>query len=56
MAKNNRNLFAMACSICKTKNYTATKNTVNIKEKLSLKKFCKVCRKTTEHNEVKIGK
>lgn len=54
--KGNRNLFAFACSVCKSKNYTASKNTVNIKDKLSLKKFCKLCRKTTEHAEVKIGK
>lgn len=54
MAKNNRNLFAMQCSICKEKNYTATKNTVNIKEKLALSKFCKHCRKTTDHAEVKL--
>ncbi len=54
MAKSNRNLFIMQCSVCKSKNYTATKNTVNIKDKLALKKFCKECRKTTEHNEVKL--
>ncbi len=54
--KGNRNLFTFACSVCKSKNFTGSKNTVNIKEKLILKKFCKVCRKTTEHTEVKIGK
>ena len=44
----------MQCIVCKEKNYTATKNTVNIKDKLSLSKFCKHCRKTEEHNEVKL--
>lgn len=54
--KGNRNLFIFQCSVCKSKNYTASKNTVNIKEKLSLSKFCKHCRRHTEHSEVKIGK
>ncbi|OGE29952.1 50S ribosomal protein L33 [Candidatus Daviesbacteria bacterium RIFCSPHIGHO2_02_FULL_36_13] len=54
MAKNNRNLFMMQCSVCKEKNYTATKNTVNIKDKLLLSKFCQSCRKSTDHQEVKI--
>ena len=54
--KGNRQLFNLQCSVCKNRNYLISKNTVNIKEKLILKKFCKMCRKTTEHNEVKIGK
>jgi len=54
--KGNRQIFLFQCAVCKNKNYTASKNTVNIKEKLTLKKFCKHCRKTSEHTEVKIGK
>lgn len=54
--KGNRQLFQLACSVCKNKNYTQSKNTVNIKDKLIFKKFCKFCRKQTEHQEVKIGK
>ncbi|MBI2599659.1 50S ribosomal protein L33 [Candidatus Daviesbacteria bacterium] len=52
--KGNRNLFNFQCSVCKGKNYTATKNTVNIKDKLTLNKFCQHCIKTTEHQEVKL--
>ncbi|MBI2019501.1 50S ribosomal protein L33 [Candidatus Daviesbacteria bacterium] len=52
--KGNRNIFLFQCSVCKNKNYTGTKNTVNIKEKLALNKFCSHDRKTTPHNEVKI--
>ncbi|MBI2338297.1 50S ribosomal protein L33 [Candidatus Daviesbacteria bacterium] len=52
--KGNRNLFNLQCSVCKNRNYTASKNTVNIKEKLTLSKFCKQCRKSTPHNEVKL--
>ena len=56
MAKNNRILLSLQCSVCKNKNYTSSKNTINTKEKLNLKKFCKFCRKETEHQEVKLGK
>ncbi|MBI2314575.1 50S ribosomal protein L33 [Candidatus Daviesbacteria bacterium] len=52
--KGNRQLFIFMCSVCKNKNYTNSKNTVEIKEKLTLSKFCKHCRKTTPHNEVKL--
>lgn len=54
MAKSNRQIFLFQCSICKEKNYNATRNTVNIKEKLTMNKFCSHCRKTNPHNEVKI--
>ena len=52
--KGNRNIFVWQCSVCKNKNHLGTKNTVNIKDKLTLSKFCKSCRKTTPHSEVKI--
>jgi len=54
--KGNRQLFNLQCSLCKNKNYLSSKNTVNIKDKLNFKKFCKNCRKTTEHAEIKLGK
>lgn len=44
----------MECAACKNRNYTTGKNPDNTKEKLVLKKFCKHCRKRTEHKEVKI--
>ncbi|MDO8576760.1 MAG: 50S ribosomal protein L33 [Candidatus Daviesbacteria bacterium] len=52
--KGNRQLFNLQCSVCKNKNYLQSKNTVNIKEKLTLSKFCKQCRKHTEHKEIKL--
>ena len=52
--KGNRSLFSFQCSVCKTKDHLGTKNTVNIKEKLTLNKLCKQCRKSTPHNEVKL--
>ncbi|MDO8573867.1 MAG: 50S ribosomal protein L33 [Candidatus Daviesbacteria bacterium] len=52
--KGNRSIFNFQCSVCKSKNYLGSKNTVNIKEKLTLNKFCKRCRKSEPHNEIKL--
>lgn len=52
--KGNRNIFSFQCSVCKNRNYIASKNTVKIKDKLTLNKFCKHCRKNTAHEEVKL--
>ncbi|MDO8638189.1 MAG: 50S ribosomal protein L33 [Candidatus Daviesbacteria bacterium] len=52
--KGNRQILNLDCSICKNKNYISSKNVVNTTDKLSLKKFCKKCRKVTLHNESKI--
>ncbi|OGE15092.1 50S ribosomal protein L33 [Candidatus Daviesbacteria bacterium RIFCSPHIGHO2_12_FULL_37_11] len=49
--KGNRQIFGLICSVCKNRNYLSSKNTVNIKDKLSFKKFCKHCRRITEHSE-----
>jgi len=46
-----RNIIQLECSDCKNRNYTATKN--KAAEKLKVKKFCKTCRKHTEHKETK---
>jgi len=54
--KGNRQIFNLACAVCKSKNYLKSKNTVTLKDKLIFQKFCKVCRKQTEHQEVKLGK
>ncbi len=52
MAKRgNRITIGFQCSVCKSRNHLASKNTVNLKEKLALNKFCKECRKTTKHTE-----
>ncbi|MBI2020006.1 50S ribosomal protein L33 [Candidatus Daviesbacteria bacterium] len=49
--KGNRILIAFVCSVCKNRNYTSSKNTIEQKEKLTLNKFCKHCKKRTEHTE-----
>lgn len=56
MAKAKSILIHLECTVCKSKNYTTSKNPTENKEKLGLNKFCKKCRKHTLHKEVKISK
>ena len=49
-----RELIALACSECKRKNYTTTKNKRTMTDKLALRKFCKFCRRHTLHRETKV--
>ncbi|MBI4999847.1 50S ribosomal protein L33 [Candidatus Gottesmanbacteria bacterium] len=46
-----RILIALICQGCKSQNYITTKNKVNRPEKLVLRKYCRRCRKHTEHKE-----
>jgi large subunit ribosomal protein L33 len=52
--KANRMSFGMECNECKSRNYISQKNSVNTKDKITLNKFCKTCRKVTLHNEFKL--
>jgi large subunit ribosomal protein L33 len=49
--KGNREVVAMVCEVCKNQNYITTRNKINIEGKLMLKKFCKNCKKVTNHKE-----
>ena len=54
MAKGKRiDTLTLECEVCHTRNYTTSKNTVNTKDRLELKKHCRVCRKHTVHKESK---
>lgn len=44
---------SLDCSECKRKNYQTTKNKQKTTDKLVFKKFCRACRKHTEHREGK---
>ncbi len=56
MAKKTKRLtIQLQCTKCKEKNYTTSKNTLNQKEKLKMKKYCSRCRVHTEHKEVRIS-
>ncbi len=49
--KTQRLLIALLCSDCGAQNYISEKNKTNTPDKLKLKKYCKWCRKVTEHKE-----
>ena len=51
--KGKRNVLNLACTVCKTQNYVTEKNKLNDQDRLVFNKFCPVCRKVTEHKEVK---
>ena len=54
MAKKGKRItINLECSVCKGQNYVTEKNKVNTQDKLVLKKFCRNCKKVTEHKEVK---
>ena len=48
-----RSIIAMECTACKERNYSTTKNKRTMADKLTLSKYCKRCRKHTEHKETK---
>ena len=53
MAKGeHRQIFGLKCSTCKNVNYITERNKLNTENKLLLKKYCRHCRKVTEHKEV----
>ena len=55
MAKKNENrvLVSLMCEECKNINNTEEKKKKNTQEKFEINKYCKLCRKTTKHNETK---
>ncbi|HET9921510.1 MAG TPA: 50S ribosomal protein L33 [Ktedonobacteraceae bacterium] len=51
--KENRIVATLACSVCKHRNYTSSKNKRNNPDRLELRKFCPTCRTHTAHRETK---
>lgn len=49
----NRTIITLECTVCRERNYSTTKNKRTMADKLVLSKFCKHCRKHTEHKETK---
>ena len=47
------NMVKMECKECKRTNYFTSKNKKVLKNRLELEKFCKFCKKHTEHKETK---
>ncbi len=48
-----RDNIILACTECKRRNYTSTKNKKRTTGKLELKKYCPFCRKHILHKETK---
>jgi len=48
-----RDNIILACTECKRRNYTSTKNKKRTTGKLELKKYCPHCRKHILHKETK---
>ena len=54
MAKaENRPVIVLACTECKERGYSTTKNKKNDPSRLELKKYCPRCRRHTIHREAK---
>ncbi|MBM3311102.1 MAG: 50S ribosomal protein L33 [Candidatus Aminicenantes bacterium] len=48
-----REIITLACSVCKRRNYSTTRNKKKQTDRLETGKFCPFCRKHTPHKEVK---
>jgi len=48
-----REIITLACTECKRRNYTTTKNKRKHQDRLELRKYCKWCKKHTLHREIK---
>ncbi|OGP16043.1 MAG: 50S ribosomal protein L33 [Deltaproteobacteria bacterium GWC2_55_46] len=48
-----RDIITLACTECKRRNYSTTKNKKTTPDRLELKKYCKFCQKHMVHRETK---
>ncbi|MBP7830050.1 MAG: 50S ribosomal protein L33 [Kiritimatiellae bacterium] len=48
-----REIITLACTECKQRNYTTTRNKRKTTERVELKKYCRFERKHTPHKEIK---
>ncbi len=53
MAANVRDQITLACSDCKNRNYTSTKNKRKHPDRVEFRKYCRTCRHHTAHKETK---
>jgi large subunit ribosomal protein L33 len=49
--KADRIIITLACTECRERNYTSEKNRRNDTGRMNLNKYCRRCRKHTEHRE-----
>ena len=48
-----RDNIVLQCNVCKSRNYATTKNKKTTTARLEFSKFCRRCRKHTDHKETK---
>lgn len=48
-----RVIITLACTSCKQRNYTSSKNKRTHADRIELKKFCKFCNEHTPHRETR---
>ncbi|MBW5449192.1 MULTISPECIES: 50S ribosomal protein L33 [Cohnella] len=48
-----RVIITLACTNCKQRNYTSTKNKRTHSDRMELKKFCRHCNEHTPHRETR---
>lgn len=48
-----RDNIIIACTECKQRNYDTKKNKKNDPDRIEMKKYCKFCKKHTDHKETK---
>ena len=54
VAKNEKRVqVTLACEVCKRRNYITTKNKLNDRERIEMKKFCRWDRHHTTHKETR---
>jgi len=51
--KEDRQIIHLACSECRERTYTTTKNRRNDPDRITLNKFCPRCRVRRPHREVR---
>ena len=51
--KEDRGIITLACTECKERTYTTTKNRRNDPDRMDLKKYCPNCRKHQPHRETR---
>jgi len=48
-----REIVTLACSECKRRNYTTTRNKKTKTDRLEFKKYCRFCQRHTLHREIR---
>jgi len=48
-----RDIITLACTECKQRNYSTTKNKKLTPDRLEFKKYCRFCKTHTPHKETK---